>query len=190
MSSVVIAIIAIVVLAIVYVTYNKLQVEKAKAAQLLALNNSVRKIQDGYKSQVSALNSSGVIDTESRRRLVMVANNYFVFQPVNSINISHLNDLTDLFLNAVQNYQASENSNEEVLADFLAKLANALPENTRDYTATYYLNIAPGLFYDFATALEESVNADSSEEPSSEEDAQVSVDEASDIASSEEAKQA
>lgn len=156
--SVVFGIVGVLILAIAYVVYNKLQIEKAKAAQILALNDSVRQIQDKYKSLVSQLQIDGVIDTEARRKLIMVANNYFVFQPVNAINISHLSDLTDVFINAVNTATSTEGLSEETFTEILATLANALPDNTREFTAPYYLNVAPGLFYDFSTAVEASLS--------------------------------
>lgn len=153
MGTFLIVIVVLVIGAFALIAYKKSQADKAQAEKVKSMNNSVRQIQDNYKALVSELQIDGIIDTAERAKLIKVANNYFVFQPINAINLSHFADLINLLTDAISFVKNNTDIEPEKLGEMLSTLAERLPEETRDFNANYYLNHAPGLFFDFSESV-------------------------------------
>lgn len=133
--------------------------KKQKAIQNLkdkqvSLNHSARLLQERYKQTIAQINELGILEAEGKRRLVALVNNYFVFQPINQVNLSHLSDLVDLFVEPINRYFETHVEASEQLTELLLTLGNHLPEDTRSYSAEFYLNRAPSLLYDFSMQVE------------------------------------
>jgi len=161
-----IGIVVTVISLIAYVTYRRLQQEKAETAKLMSLNNTVKQTQERYKNVVGELASASLVNTDTRRKLITVVNNYFVFQPVNAINLAHLTDLADVFVHAIEGHYAEPKVSDERLTEILTALASAIPESTRDFSSNYYLNYAPGLFFEFANQVKDDIHEPVPEEES------------------------
>ena len=175
MSNFFIGVIVVIVSVIAFVTYRRLQETKAQAAKLVSLNNSVRQIQDRYKTALSNLASENFIDGETRRKLVTVGNNYFVFQPVNAINLAHLMDLVDVFINASEGHFEDPKVSDARLTELLVALAGAIPDSTRDFSSHYYLNYAPGLFFEFSNQVKDDIHDGAPQQAATEPDDSDSV---------------
>jgi len=159
-----ISVVGIIIAIVAFTTYRRLQQTKAQAAKLVSLNNSVRQIQERYKDTVSSLASDNIIDGDTRRKLITIVNNYFVFQPVNAVNLAHLMDLVDVFINAIEGHSEEPKISDERFTEILITLANAIPESTRDFSSSYYLNYAPGLFFEFSNQVKDDIHEPNAEE--------------------------
>ena len=170
MASVFFGIIVTVCAIFALVTFRRMKATQTEKEKLLALNSSVRQMQDRYKSVVSNLASDNLIDTEARRKLVAVINNYFVFQPVNPVNLAHMMDLVDVFVNTIEGHQAEPKVSEERFSEILTILATAVPDQTRDFSSHYYLNYAPGLFFEFSRQVMDDIHEPEKAEASTQAD--------------------
>lgn len=145
--------VAIVIIAF-YLINKKQKAIQALKDQQVSMHHSAKTLQQRFKEVVAKLSTKDLIGPETKRRLSAVANNYFVFQSINPINLKHFSDLVDLFTVAIEKYLDDHNEPTESFTELLVVLARHLPEDTRGYTADFYLNTAPGLFYDLSQQIE------------------------------------
>lgn len=138
-----------------YSINRKQKTIQALKAKQLSLNHSVRQLQQTFKENVAVYSEHNLIDTEQRRLLVSVANNYFVFQPVNTINLSHLSDLVDLFTQTTELFAELTPDQRNEFTTLLIDLCAKLPTETRGCSAIFYASDAPSLFYDLLTHTQE-----------------------------------
>lgn len=155
-----------------FLMYTRLQEAKAQTQKLLTLNSTVRDIQHRFRDVVVGLFQKQIIDIHAKQKLLSLANNYFIYQTINQVNISHLVDITDTFMNTIAERTETEHCNDERLAELLATLADHIPTSTRSFNAEYYLNYVPGLIYEFSEKVHEMPDSgDANEATLEEEDA-------------------
>ncbi|MBU2883112.1 hypothetical protein KO525_04160 [Psychrosphaera sp. B3R10] len=178
MSSVLFWLLVIVVVYSLYVVRKKQKTIHALKTKQLSLNHSVRQLQNRYKELVASLPQQYELEleTEHKRRLIAVGNNYFVFQAVNSLNLERLSDLVDTFSNVFSQFEDINWYPKEQLPALISRLCEALPSDTRSFNSQFYLEKAPRLFFDFSEEINELIikNEAQSEEDTieSEEDEQ------------------
>jgi hypothetical protein len=135
--------------------HRKLKEAKAQNARLLSLNQSARQLQEKHVNAVETLVQTGLIDTTIRKKFVSLGNNYFVFQSINEVNVAHFVEMTQLFSDTIVAMTNASALDEEACTQVLQRLANKIPDNPRDFSAGFYMNVVPGLMYDFSQAVAE-----------------------------------
>lgn len=155
MSSVFFWLLVIVVVYCLNVVRKKQKTIQALKTKQLSLNHSVRQLQTRFRDLVVELTAQYELqlDTEHKRRLVAVGNNYFVFQAVNQLNVERLSDLIDTFSNCFAQLDDTEWDPKDTIQSLVSKLCEALPSDTRSFNSQFYLEVAPRLFFDLSDEI-------------------------------------
>lgn len=151
---IVFAIIFIVVLAITYNRYNEL---KAKEKKRKALGNTVRDKQSAFRTLLQGLISEQLIAAPHKQGIMMLVNNYFVYQPINDINVGHFDELYGSLVESISKLKEASSLHKPEIAVALHELAAELPISPSDYSAQFYLDVAPILVDQLAVRIDELV---------------------------------
>lgn len=149
---IVFAIIFIVILAIVYSRYKELK-EKEKKQQ--ALGTSVREKQKAFRTLLQGLITEKLIAAPHKQGIMMLINNYFVYQPINDINVRHFEELYSSLVDSIAKIKEAPTEHKLEVAVALHELAAELPISPSDYSARFYLDVAPILVDQVAVRVDE-----------------------------------
>ena len=155
-------VIAVLFAAAVFIVANliaKQKKQKALAAQRARFNEQVREIQSTFKIKLDSLLELEVIEKKEKQRIYTIANNFFVFQPVNELNLKQLNQLLDNFMTTLgadigSELEQFEESRLKAAKPLLITFAMDLPLSARDYNPEFYNDKLPRLIFEFAEAVD------------------------------------
>lgn len=156
-----ISIFSIILLAVLLVIYRRLQQAKAETAKLLSLNNSVKQLQDKHSELLRRLSDAELIDSHCRQKLLAFSNNYFIFQPINEVNLSKYVELIDLLHASIEQELENPDYNADTFNQYLKQLSEKIPTEPRDFSSGYYTHFAPDLVRELAQALAKQTNLES-----------------------------
>lgn len=121
---------------------KKIQEEKRKALTDLANNVKAR-----FRIDVIELSEALDLPSALKARLLMVGNNYFVYQPVNETNVDSLTFCLDKL--STQFSRLSEHVNEtgsnELPLEHITQFTQGLPASNRGFNAKFYSESLLGL---------------------------------------------
>lgn len=166
-------IIAVILLLIIGVFYVQMQDTKKRVAKQKALMEQSRLIQDDFKQQAQILIDATIINSQQKQKFCYLANNFFVFQPVNDVGVTNLQKLTDYFSAIV--VQATTLEVTETLIEVFAMTANRVPSSARDFTSSFYMSNATKILTQLSNDVESIINGDF-EEPEEAEETAKSTD--------------
>ncbi|WP_199609155.1 hypothetical protein [Flocculibacter collagenilyticus] len=151
----------LVIILIIFITLLTLNViaknkEKQKIAEHKAnLSRQVGEIRREYKTLLVQLVKTNIIDRHDEGKLYAIANNYFVFQPINEVNIKKFKQCIDSILIAfglTSNVESlvQDQATMEVTKPLLVGFALKLPMGARNFTASFYNETLPRLVFDYS----------------------------------------
>lgn len=179
------AIIFVIVLLIIGVSYSQMQDAKKEEEKQVSLGELARQTQNQYRDLAKTLTDSGLVSPQTRHKFSSISSNFFVFQSINESNITYLQSLTELFSTLIE---VIENTPEtEQLINEIELTAHKIPTQARDFTSEFYISIAPKLLSDLVKAIE-LINQMDSEQEGQETDSAAEAESENEL-QSEEAKQ-
>ena len=150
--AIIFVIIFVVVLILVWSRYSEL---KAKELKKKGLGHNIREQQKSFRVLLQGLMNDHLIAAPHKQGLSMLINNYFVYQPINDINVGHFNELYNTLVKSIGKLRDASHSNKVNIAVAFHELALELPINTSDYSAHFYLDIAPMLAVQLENRVDE-----------------------------------
>lgn len=150
--AIVFIIIFFVILIMVWSRYSEL---KQKELKKKSLGHDIREQQKSFRTLLQGLVNDQLIAAPHKQGLSMLINNYFVYQPINNVNVSHFNELYNSLVLSVAKLKDTPHDNKIKIAVAFHELALELPINTSDYTARFYLDVAPILADQLLTRIDE-----------------------------------
>lgn len=134
-------VVAIVFIAIIiYSRYQELKLKELKQKRI-AHNCRIR--QREFRDLLQTIQKEGWLNPQQKQPLIMLANNYFVFQTVNEINCSHFYELMNKLDSAISKLKAAPFGIKEDLIEALNNVAQRLPKVPTQYNAQFYSDHAP-----------------------------------------------
>jgi len=114
--------------------------KRAVRARRTALQDLSNNIKVRYRMDVLNLCEALGLAEDIRTKLLMVGNNFFVYQPINEQSVSNLAFCLDKLSNsyAILQLHAIENDESSVASDKLASFIDMLPLYPRGYDAKFY----------------------------------------------------
>lgn len=159
-----------ILIAVAGLVYVRIKAEKNKAAELKAQTQLSKKLQLQFRDATAKLSSLSLVDPISKQKITAIASNYFVFQPINEINLQHFKEIVELFCSVIDHHVTDEMQADEDISQVLLTFTNQIPESTRDFSSQFYQSHVPGLIYDLAEQLKrQSLQQDSEEDSFNEE---------------------
>lgn len=160
MLSVIGYILLVVVIALVAAYfYVESQRKKAIQAQKRAISLRVSKIKNRYKDELLAFVEQELITIPQHEVLYRIANNFFIFQPINDKSIEYceftLNNIIGAFLNITPS-----TPNYEELKEQITIFVSKLPMQSREFNPNFYRSKLPSLTEQLIAAKEEINNVD------------------------------
>lgn len=159
------AILVVIVLFIIGVSYSQMQDNKKQEEKLLSLNEQARQIQNSFREQATKLSNEGLVTPQVRHKYSSISSNFFVFQSINESNLLYLQSLTDMFSTLMELINNTPESEE--LINYLEETAHKIPAQARDFSAHFYANLAPKLIAELMK------NIESLSEPSEEDEQEI-----------------
>lgn len=160
------AILTVIILFIIGVSYSQMQDSKKQEEKQSSLNEQVRQIQNSFREQASKLSNEGLVTPQVRHKYTSIASNFFVFQSINESNLIYLQSLTDMFSTLMEVINNTPESEE--LINHLEQTAHKIPAQARDFTAHFYANVAPKLIAELMKNIEAIGQAPDEEENAAE----------------------
>lgn len=128
---------AVLIVIFLYVdNQNKNKVKQQKAALLEQLNT----VKSRYKVDVARLVEELNLPVEVRSKLIMIGNNYFVYQAINESTVSgltyNLDKLSRLFSALQEDFERS--GEDSCAIDKIDGFVEQLPKSTRGFNSAFY----------------------------------------------------
>lgn len=167
-----IAIISIVV-ALVIGLVSFAMISKQKAAKALedkkaGMSNQISDIKGDLKSTLDRLTEKELLDKNQKHKLYSLANNYFVYQPINESSIVHLSGLVNQLVQMISLPESHVDEGIEpqrlsMFTNITTNFAKELPMETREYNSNFYHEELPRLLFDLSDLLDTAVIIDVNE---------------------------
>jgi len=122
--------------------------EKEDKKQAIALQISTMK--DDFKQQINQLVIDKVLSKRGRDSIYRIANNYFVFQPVNDDNIYYCEQVLDRVAKALPHVNL-EGTNLERAQGIASIFVQALPSSSNGFSTHFYRQRLPELIAQLVT---------------------------------------
>jgi len=128
---------AILIVAFIYIdSKNKNKKKQLRLDQVEQANN----VRSRYKVDIARLAEELALTPDTRSKLLMIGNNFFVYQAMNELAISNLTFSLDKISNLLSKLQEDFNSHgeESSAIDKIDSFIGALPQSARGFNSAFY----------------------------------------------------
>ncbi len=150
-------VIVITISVLIMFRYNKYATLKKQEDFQQQISFTARQTQKSFSDHLKKLLNQGLIEMPHKQGLLMLINNYFVYQPINEFNFNLFIELHDTLVNSITKILTAPANTKQEAAKEIHELAAKLPNKTAGYSATFYMEKAPVLVGQFSVTVDKSL---------------------------------
>lgn len=125
--------------------YSRLKTERESTNKKSDLKNQVKQLQSSFQESTKTLLIQQMITPAEKDKIYAIANNYFVFQPVNDDNLTHMESLLVQFSGIISQEMFAGEAMVDAFKLRLKAFAERLPAEPRGFSRSFYRDQLPGM---------------------------------------------
>ena len=125
--------------------YSRLKTERESTNKKSDLKAQVKELQSSFQESAKTLLIQQMITPAEKDKIYAIANNYFVFQPVNDDNLTHMESLLVQFSGIISQEMFAGEAMVDAFKQRLKAFAERLPGDARGYSRSFYREQLPGM---------------------------------------------
>lgn len=145
----------LVTLVVLFATYLYIEAQrkKIKEENKKAIALRVNKMKNGFKVELQQLVEQQILTVNQQSSAYCIANNFFVFQPINPNSIDYCQQLLNSVISAMA-FSESDRINFDYVKEQVSLFISLLPNDVGGYKVAFYRNELPKLLKQLVNAKE------------------------------------